>query len=77
MSKRSAASFDKTKKDDHPSKKPHSSGSRISNIPVDEMGEFEDAWEDEIDDEEQRGDEKGPDGKFSFSLCPRTIVTLR
>lgn len=47
---------------------------RESTMETDEMGEFEDAWEDEIEDDEVMGEEGGNDGtgfilQSSDALC--------
>lgn len=42
---------------------------------TDEMGEFEDAWEDEIEDDEVMGEEGGNDGTGFFLYSPYAICT--
>lgn len=50
---------------------------RESAIETDEMGEFEDAWEDEIEDDEVMGEEGGNDGTGLFSLLgPPYVRTI-
>lgn len=62
MSKRSATEL----QDGQPFQKVSASGSRRDMPAVDEMGEFEDAWEDEIESEEevQANEEKDEDGSI-------------
>jgi ribosome assembly protein RRB1 len=54
--------------DDQPLQKTRSSGARRQSV-ADDMGEFEDAWEDEIEDEETAQDPTNdPDGSSTPPL---------
>lgn len=61
---------------------PESSSKAVRNGPTrettmetDEMGEFEDAWEDEIEDDEVMGEEGGNDGTGFFLHPPYALCT--
>jgi ribosome assembly protein RRB1 len=59
MSKRPATEFQSTSiNDGQPYAKASGSGTKRENITSDEMGEFEDAWEDEIESGEEAVDEE-------------------
>ena len=53
MSKRSAIELETSSKIGEPYSKASGSGHKRENVTMDEMGEFEDAWEDEIESDEE------------------------
>jgi ribosome assembly protein RRB1 len=67
MSKRTATQVQTTTNDGQPFSKATRSGSKRELV-EDEMGEFEDAWEDEIEEEEIVGEGEGSDGIFISPL---------
>ncbi len=72
MSKRSATEVETSTRDGEPFQKASGSGQRRENVTPDEMGEFEDAWEDEIESDEdvvdgaEANDEDGAPGKMEW-----------
>lgn len=70
MSKRSATEV--VTADGQPFAKASGSGSKRDDITRDEMGEFEDAWEDELESDEEVVDAEGADGLCSPRLLSRS-----
>jgi ribosome assembly protein RRB1 len=69
MSKRSVTELQTTSVDDGQAYlKASGSGAKRENIGNNEMGEFEDAWEDEIESDEEVMDRDGDDGDGTFFL---------
>lgn len=70
MSKRTATELESSKTVGEPFPKASGSGQRRENVTVDEMGEFEDAWEDEIESDEDVVDAEaqGEDGALGRTL---------
>lgn len=68
MSKRSATELQTTAANEGQAfPKASGSGSRREHVPTNEMGEFEDAWEDEIESDEEVVDaENGEQGDGAF-----------
>lgn len=65
MSKRSATELQNTAADEGQSFiKTSGSGSRREHVLTSEMGEFEDAWEDEMESDEEVADAENQDGAF-------------
>jgi ribosome assembly protein RRB1 len=64
MSKRTATELESSTRTGEPFQKSSGSGQKRENVKADEMGEFEDAWEDEIESDEEvvDADVQGEDG---------------
>lgn len=69
MSKRTATEIELSAGNGEPFSKASGSGQRRENVTVDEMGEFEDAWEDEIESDEDAIDAEaqGEDGALEVT----------
>lgn len=75
MSKRTATQLQSTN-DGQPYAKASRSGSKREAIPEDEMGEFEDAWEDEIE-EDEIGEDQDPNGVLlSFIRLRKYLLSI-
>jgi ribosome assembly protein RRB1 len=61
MSKRNATELEFSTRTGEPFSKASGSGQKRENVTVDEMGEFEDAWEDEIESDEEVVDAEAQD----------------
>ncbi|KAF5352689.1 hypothetical protein D9756_006024 [Leucocoprinus leucothites] len=72
MSKRTATELETSSRSGEPFAKASGSGQRRENVTVDEMGEFEDAWEDEIESDEEVVDAEaqGEDGMEVDEVLP-------
>ena len=81
MAKRTVTEV-QTSNDGQPFSKTKTNGARrVGDIDVAEMGEFEDAWEDEIESDEEvivdsrQGDDGGEGGPFLFNEA-RLVLTM-
>ncbi|KXN88732.1 Ribosome assembly protein rrb1 [Leucoagaricus sp. SymC.cos] len=72
MSKRPATELETATKTGEPFPKASGSGQKRENVTIDEMGEFEDAWEDEIESDEEVVDAEaqGEDGMEVDEVLP-------